>query len=103
LATVIYALNMWRHYLEGQFFLLLADNIALKYMFDKQNLNSRQERWLSFLRKYDLEIKHIKGNANKVADALSRHGNLIYTVTRSNYETDLEERERITTKNDLEY
>jgi hypothetical protein len=38
-----------------------------------------------------------------VEDALSRHANLIYTVTRSNYKTDLEERVRITAEKDPEY
>jgi hypothetical protein len=72
-------------------------------MFDKQNLNARQARWLAFLSEYDFEIKHIKGKENKVEDALSRHANLIYTVTRSNYETNLEERVRITAEKDPEY
>jgi hypothetical protein len=72
-------------------------------MFDKQNLNARQARWLAFLSEYDFEIKHIKGKENKVADALSRHANMIYTVTRSNYETYLEERVRITAEKDPKY
>jgi hypothetical protein len=62
---------MWRHYLVGQKFLLLTDNIAFKYLLDKHNLNAHQASWLAFLTKYDFEIKHIKGKENKVADALS--------------------------------
>jgi hypothetical protein len=61
LAAIIHALKMWRHYLVGRKLLLLTDNIALKYVFDKHNLNSHQERWLAFLSEYDFEIKHIKG------------------------------------------
>jgi hypothetical protein len=38
-----------------------------------------------------------------VADAISRHANSIYTVTRSNYETNLEERVRLAAKKDQEY
>ena len=60
LAAIIHTLKMWRHYLVGRKFLLLTDNITLKYMFDKQNLNALQARWLAFLREYDFEIKHIK-------------------------------------------
>ena len=49
LVAVIHALNMWRHYLTGRIVLLMSDNISLKYLFDNQNLNARQERWFSFL------------------------------------------------------
>ena len=38
----------------------MSDNISIKYLFDKQNLNVRKARWMSFLSEYDLEIKHIK-------------------------------------------
>jgi hypothetical protein len=81
----------------------MSDNIALKYLFDKQNLNARQARWLAFLSEYDFEIRHIKGKENKVVDALRRHANLIYTITRSNYETDLEEKVKIAAEKDIEY
>ena len=43
----------------------MSDNISLKYMFDQQNLNTRQARWLVFLRENDFEIKHIKGKKIK--------------------------------------
>ena len=62
----------------------MLDNISLKYLFDQQNLNARQERWLYFLSEYDIEIRHIKGKENKVADALSHHANLLFA--RSSYE-----------------
>ena len=73
LAAIRHALNMWRHYLIGRKFNLMSDNISLKYLFDQQNLNARQVRWLAFLSEYDFEIKHIKGKDNKVVDALSRN------------------------------
>ena len=63
---------MWHHHLIGKRFLLMFDNISLKYMFDQQNLNARQARWLDFLSEYDFEIKHIKGKEKKVVDALNR-------------------------------
>ena len=59
----------------------MSDNINLKYLFDQQNLNARQARWLSFLSEYDFKIKHIQGKENKVADALIRHENLQSTTT----------------------
>ena len=72
LATIVHALNMWRHYLMGRKFELRTNHCGLKYLFDQPTLNSRQARWLEFLCEFDFEIKHIKGKENKVADALSR-------------------------------
>ena len=40
LATIIHALKIWRHYLVGKKFLLLTDNIGLKYLFDQNTLNA---------------------------------------------------------------
>ena len=61
----------------------MLDNISLKYLFDQQNLNARQARWMSFLSEYDFEIKHIKGKENKLVDTLSHHANLLYVTTSS--------------------
>ena len=57
LASIIHALKMWRHHLIGKRFLLIFDNISPKYLFDQQNLNARQARWLAFLSEYDFKIK----------------------------------------------
>ena len=70
--AIIHALKMWHHHLIGRIFLLMYDNISLKYLFDQQNLNTRQAIWSVFLREYDFEIKHIKGKENKVVDALRK-------------------------------
>ena len=60
LVVIIHALKMWQHYLIGRIFLLMSNNISLKYLFDQQNISDRQARWLLFLSKYDFETKHIK-------------------------------------------
>ena len=72
LAAITHALKMWRHYLMERKFLLKTENMSMKYLFDQPDLNMRQARWLAFLSEYHFELKHIKGNENKVADALSR-------------------------------
>ena len=64
LVAILHALKMWWWYLIGRIFLLMSDNISLKYLFDQHNLNATQARWLSFLSEYDFEIKHIKGKEN---------------------------------------
>jgi len=96
LVDIIHALKMWRHYLIGRRFMLMSDNISLKYLFDQPNLNARQARWLAFLSEYDFEIKHIKGKENKVANALSHHANLICMIAYSSYETNLKDKIRTT-------
>ena len=60
------------HYLMGRKFLLKTDNMSLKYLFDRSDLNARQARWLAFLSEFHFELKHIKGKENIVVDALSR-------------------------------
>ena len=59
--SIIHALKLWRPYLIGRKFILMSDNINLKYLFDQHNLNARHARWLSFLSEYNFKIKRIKG------------------------------------------
>ena len=44
LAAIIHTEKMWWHYLIGRKFMLMPDNISLKYLFDQQNLNARQKK-----------------------------------------------------------
>ena len=63
----------------------MSDNISLNYLFDQQNLNAIQARWLSFSSEYAFKIKNIKGKENKIADALIHQTNLLFTS--SSYES----------------
>jgi hypothetical protein len=36
LSTIMHALKMWQHYLIGQKFLSMSNNISLKYILDKK-------------------------------------------------------------------
>ena len=56
LATVDFALKLWRHYLYGSKF-VFSDHKSLRYLFDQRDLNMRQRRWLEFLKDYDFELK----------------------------------------------
>jgi hypothetical protein len=103
LAAVIHALKMWRHYIMGRRFLLLTDNSGVKYMFNQPDLNARQAIWLAFLRKFDFEVKHIKGKENKVADALRRRVHGLFEINISRAESDLEQRIGTTGINDGNY
>jgi hypothetical protein len=44
LATVVYALKIWRHYLIGKRCEIYSDPKSLKYIFTQPDLNLRQRR-----------------------------------------------------------
>jgi hypothetical protein len=56
----------------GRNFELRTDHNGLKYLFEQQNLNAKQTRWLEFRCEFDFDIKHIKGKENKVTNVLNR-------------------------------
>lgn len=70
--SIICALKEWRHYLHGQKFTILTDNVSLKWFHTKEILNQRQVRWMEYLQEFDHSIVHQKGKDNVVADGLSR-------------------------------
>ena len=72
LAAVVFALNIWCHYLYGEQFEVYLDHKSLKYIFTQQDLNMRQHRWMEFLEDYDFTLHYHLGKVNVVADALGR-------------------------------
>ncbi|KAA0066897.1 pol protein [Cucumis melo var. makuwa] len=69
---VVFALNLWRHYLYGEKIQIFTDHKSLKYFLTQKELNMRQRRWLELVKDYDYEILYHPSKANVVADALSR-------------------------------
>jgi hypothetical protein len=61
LASIVHALNMWRHYLMGKKFKLRTDHSGMKYLFEQPTLNVRKTRCLEFLSEYDFDVNHIQG------------------------------------------
>ena len=57
LATVVFALKIWRHYLYGETFQIFTDHKILKYLMSQKELNMRQRRWLKLLKDYDCIIE----------------------------------------------
>ncbi|GJV93595.1 putative reverse transcriptase domain-containing protein [Tanacetum coccineum] len=72
LGAVVFALELWRHYLYGTKYVVFTDHKSLQYILNKKELNLRQRRWIELLSDYDCEIHYHLGKANVVADALSQ-------------------------------
>ncbi|CAM4954622.1 unnamed protein product [Rotaria socialis] len=70
--AIIYAIEKWHKYLDGQSFSIETDHKPLLPFNSKQQLNSQCERWRLKLQQYRFTIKYIKGKHNTVADYLSR-------------------------------
>jgi hypothetical protein len=82
LAAVVPALKIWRHYIIGKRREVYSDHKRLKYICTQPDLNLRQRKWLELIKDYDLGINYHLGNANFVADALSRRSHLNMLATR---------------------
>ncbi|GBG71101.1 hypothetical protein CBR_g8400 [Chara braunii] len=72
LYVVYKALTHWRHYLLGRFFILRTDHQTLRWMRTQPVLSDALKRWIEVIEQYDFDPQYLKGEYNKVADALSR-------------------------------
>lgn len=71
--ALIWALQHFDVYVAGAFSLVVfCDHNPLTFLHSLQNPNQRLMRWALFLQPYHLDIRHIKGTDNVIADALSR-------------------------------
>ncbi|GBG69240.1 hypothetical protein CBR_g3939 [Chara braunii] len=71
------ALVHWRHFLLGRFFYLRTDHQTLKWIKTQPALSDALKRWIKVIDQYDLKLEYLKGEYNKVADALSRRANYL--------------------------
>ena len=101
------SIKHFRYLLEGHEFTLYTDHKPLVYAF-RQNLEKaspRQRRHLEFISQFTLEIQHISGKDNIVADTLSRleeiriSSQIDYEALAKAQETDEELKEIITSQN----
>ena len=74
LAVVESITRHWRHLLKGIRFLLCTDQSPLRQLLRNkgEDFSNRQLRWFERLSESDFEVKHLPGQNNRVADALSR-------------------------------
>ena len=52
---------------------MVTDHKSLEFFKTQRKLSSRQSRWMEYLSRFDFDIRYVKGETNKVADALSRY------------------------------
>ena len=69
---VVFAVEYFRHYLEGKHFELYTDHQALIHMLTKSDNKHMWARWALKIQQFSFTIKHIKGKLNIPSDAMSR-------------------------------
>lgn len=71
---LILSLNHFEVYVKGtgQPVQVFTDHNPLVFLHKMKNSNQRLMRWCLVLQDYDLDIHHVKGSENVIADALSR-------------------------------
>ncbi|GBG73343.1 hypothetical protein CBR_g13064 [Chara braunii] len=71
------ALIHWRHFLLGRFFYLRTDHQTLKWIKTQPALSDALKRWIEVIDQYDFKFEYLKGEYNKVANALSRRADYL--------------------------
>ncbi|GBG73749.1 hypothetical protein CBR_g17089 [Chara braunii] len=71
------ALVHWRHFLLGRFFYLRTDHQTLKWIKTQPALFDALKRWIEVIDQYDFKLEYLKGEYNKVGDALSRRADYL--------------------------
>ena len=75
LATVKFALKLWRYFLLSTHCEIFTDHQSLKYLFTQLDLDLRQQRCMETISDYDYGNSYTPGKANVKADARSRKSN----------------------------
>jgi hypothetical protein len=71
--AILEALLKWEDKLLGYRIHVVTDHKALEFFKMQPRLSGRQMRWMEYLARFDFDIRYVKGELNKVADALSQY------------------------------
>ena len=87
LLAIYLAIKHFRHFLEGHTFKIYTDHSAITHAIKNplERAHVKESRMLSFISQFDVEIIHIPGKNNEIADLLSRpNGELNMLTDTSN-------------------
>jgi hypothetical protein len=73
LLATVFALQRFRRYIYGHKVILNTDNKALTFLQKCVVTSNRVARWVMEIEQYDIEIRHIRGVDNGLADLFSRN------------------------------
>ena len=69
---IMHVLTKWRQYVLGSKFLIRKYHNSLQHLLHENMLTTKQQKWIENISTFHMDILHIKGKDNVVADALSR-------------------------------
>ena len=72
LYAVVQPVKKFEHILFGRKILLYCDHAPLQFIHSAGSVSHKLTRWSLGLMKFDIELMHVPGKLNVVADALSR-------------------------------
>jgi hypothetical protein len=86
------ALRTWRHHLQRSEFSVYCntDHKPLQHFMSHDQDRGRLVRWQQFLSTFNLQINHIPGKENVIADALSRRPDLRCLILATAASSDLD-------------
>ena len=70
LATVVFYLKMWRHYLYKERFEVHSNHRSLQYLFYQKEMIIRLRHWMEYIKDYDFPIRYFPGKGNVASNAL---------------------------------